>query len=76
MPALHEGPSPNSSHAVVAGFAPLPVTFQVQANVPGTIQQVLYDFKGDDIADFVTNSLDSIPYTYETNGEYKLTNHS
>ncbi|MGP8218816.1 MAG: immunoglobulin domain-containing protein [Limisphaerales bacterium] len=54
----------------VAGFAPLPVTFQVQANVPGTIQQVLYDFNGDDIADFITNSLDSITYTYETNGEY------
>ena len=54
----------------VAGFAPLPVTFQVQASVPGTIQQVLYDFNGDDIADFATNSLDSITYTYETNGEY------
>jgi hypothetical protein len=54
----------------VAGFAPLPVAFQVQANVPGTIQQVFYDFNGDDVADFVTNSLDSITYTYATNGEY------
>ena len=54
----------------VAGFAPLPVTFQVQTNMPGTVQQVLYDFNGDDIADFVTNSLDSITYTYATNGEY------
>jgi len=54
----------------VAGFAPLPVTFQVQANVPGTNQQVLYDINGDDITDFVTNSLDSITYTYATNGEY------
>ncbi len=54
----------------VAGFAPLQVTFSVQANVPGTIQQVLYDFNGDDIADFTTNNLDSITYTYATNGEY------
>ncbi len=54
----------------VAGFAPLPVTFSVQANVPGTIQQVLYDFNGDDIADFVTNNLDSFTYTCATNGEY------
>jgi DNA-binding beta-propeller fold protein YncE len=54
----------------VAGFAPLPVTFQVQTNMPGTVQQVLYDFNGDDITDFITNSLDSIIYTYETNGEY------
>jgi sugar lactone lactonase YvrE len=54
----------------VAGFAPLQVVFQVQTNVPGTIQQVLYDFNGDDIADFVTNNFDSITYTYATNGEY------
>jgi hypothetical protein len=54
----------------VAGFAPLTVTFSVQTNVPGTIQQVLYDFNGDDIADFVTNNLNSITYTYTTNGEY------
>jgi hypothetical protein len=54
----------------VAGFAPLPVTFSVQTNFPGTIQQVSYDFNGDDIADFVTNNLDSITYTYATNGEY------
>jgi DNA-binding beta-propeller fold protein YncE len=54
----------------VAGFTPLPVTFSVQTNVPGTIQQVLYDFNGDGIADFVTNNLDSITYTYATNGEY------
>ena len=54
----------------VAGFAPLTVTFSVQANVPGTIQQVFYDFNGDDLADFATNNLDSFTYTYETNGEY------
>src|ERR1017187_7503901 len=31
----------------VGGFAPLPVTFSVQTNLPGTILQVLYDFNGD-----------------------------
>jgi len=54
----------------VAGFAPLSVTFSVQTNVPGTLQQVSYDFNGDDIADFVTNNLLSLTYTYATNGEY------
>ena len=54
----------------VAGFAPLQVTFSVQANVPGTIQQVSYDFNGDGIADFLTNNFDSITYTYATNGQY------
>ena len=54
----------------VGGFVPLPVTFSVQTNVPGTILQVLYDFNGDDLADFATNNLDSFTYTYTTNGEY------
>jgi hypothetical protein len=54
----------------IAGFAPLPVSFQVQASVPGTVQQVLYDFNGDDIADLVTNNLQSITNTYEIDGEY------
>ena len=48
----------------VAGFAPLAVTFQITSNgAPGTLQQVLYDFNGDDITDFTTNNLDSITYT-------------
>jgi len=54
----------------VAGFSPLSVTFSVQTSVPGTLEQVLYDFNGDDIADFITNNLNSIAYTYATNGEY------
>jgi DNA-binding beta-propeller fold protein YncE len=54
----------------IAGFAPLLVTFTIQTNVPGTVQLVMYDFNGDDIADFVTNNFDSINYTYATNGEY------
>ena len=54
----------------VAGFSPLPVTFTVQASVPGTIQLVAYDFNGDDIADFIASNSDSIDHTYSTNGEY------
>lgn len=54
----------------VAGFVPLPVAFSVQTDVPGTFQQAAYDFNGDDIANFVTNNLDSMTYTYVTNGEY------
>jgi len=57
--------------APVAGFAPLPVVYQItNNNTPGTFQQAQYDFNGDDVADFATYSLDSITYTYETNGEY------
>ncbi len=55
----------------VAGFAPLPVGFQITSNgAPGTVQQVHYDFNGDAITDFTTNNLGSITYTYQTNGEY------
>lgn len=55
----------------IAGFAPLTVTLEVTSNAaPGTFQQISYDFNGDGIADFVTNSLDPITYTYATNGEY------
>jgi alpha-tubulin suppressor-like RCC1 family protein len=55
----------------VAGFAPLTVSFQITSNAaPGTFQQVSYDFNGDGIADFVTNNLNPISYTYATNGEY------
>ena len=53
-----------------AGFAPLTVNFQIAANVPGNMQQVFYDFNGDDIADFATNSTDQIAYSYATYGEY------
>lgn len=54
----------------VAGVVPLPVTFQVQTTTPGTLQQVVYDFNGDGVADLITNSLSSLTYTYATNGEY------
>jgi DNA-binding beta-propeller fold protein YncE len=54
----------------VAGFAPLQVVFQAQANVPGTIQQVSYDFTGNNIAGLATNNLNSITYTYATTGEF------
>ena len=54
----------------VAGFSPLQVVFQAETNLPATAQQVSYDFNGDDIPDLVTNTLDSLAYTYVTNGEY------
>jgi len=41
-----------------------------QFHFPSTLQQVSYDFNGDDIADLITNNLSSITYTYATNGEY------
>jgi hypothetical protein len=57
--------------APVAGFAPLAVAFQITSNgAPGTLQQMIYDFNGDDIDDLATNSLDGLTHTYETNGQY------
>jgi|GEM_PF-6135483 len=53
-----------------AGFAPLPVAFSVQANAPGSFVQATYDFNGDDLADYITNNLNSITTTYATNGEF------
>jgi alpha-tubulin suppressor-like RCC1 family protein/sugar lactone lactonase YvrE len=55
----------------IAGFVPLAVSFQITSNAaPGTLLQVSYDFNGNGIADFVTNNLNPITYTYATNGEY------
>jgi DNA-binding beta-propeller fold protein YncE len=54
----------------VAGFSPLMVTFQIISNnAPGTFQQALYDFNGDGIVDFTTNTLGTVTVTY-TNGQY------
>lgn len=54
----------------VAGFAPLSVTLQVQTNLPGTVQQIVYDFNGDDVADYIGSNLNPLSHTYATNGEY------
>jgi hypothetical protein len=52
------------------GFVPLPVTFTVQAHVPGKIQKVIYDFDGDNIPDQTSADLQPITHTYKTSGEY------
>jgi hypothetical protein len=54
----------------VAGVAPLQVTFQVQATVPGTLQQVIYDFDGDGGTDQTATDLQPVTHTYSTAGEY------
>ena len=43
----------------MAGFAPLQVPFQAQAKVPETIQQVLYDYNGDDLYDLIYEQIDA-----------------
>ena len=52
------------------GFAPLPVTFKVQAHVPGKIQKVFYDFDGDHVPDLTRTDLQSVTHTYNTAGQY------
>ena len=54
----------------VGGFAPLNVSFTPQATVPGTIQQVLYDFEGDGGLDLTRTDLLAISHTYSSAGEY------
>jgi len=56
--------SPNS------GFTPLQATLQGAASVPGTLQQVLYDFDGDGIIDQTGSGLQSITHTYSNPGQY------
>ncbi len=53
----------------IAGFAPLNVSFQVSASVPGTIQQVLYDFNGDGVSDQTATDLNPISYSYSAAGQ-------
>ena len=43
--------------APVSGFAPLTVTFTPQAPMPGTLQNVSYDFNGDAIPVLTTTDL-------------------
>jgi hypothetical protein len=56
--------------APAGGFAPMAVTFKVQAHVPGKIQKVFYDFNGDNVADLTNSDLQPVTYTYQTGGEY------
>ncbi len=54
----------------VGGFVPPNVTLQAQANVPGTLQQVLYYFKGDNNDYDPAATLAPVSHTYPTAGEY------
>lgn len=47
----------------------MPVTFQITANTPGTLQSVSYDFNGDNLSDQTATDLNSIAHTYSTAGE-------
>jgi hypothetical protein len=52
------------------GFAPATVSFEIEANVPGRIQKVSYDFDGDDTPDQVDSDLHPVTHTYKASGEY------
>jgi hypothetical protein len=52
------------------GFAPLAVTFNVQAHVPGKIQKVSYDFDGNNITDQTEPDLKSVTHIYKGSGEF------
>jgi hypothetical protein len=56
--------------APVGGFAPLQVTFQLHANVPGSIQQVLWDFDGDGVADQTFATVQNLTHTYSAAGQF------
>jgi len=51
------------------GFAPLQVTFKVQAAVPGRLTQVLYDFDGDHVTDKAVSGLEPVTHEYAEPGE-------
>ncbi len=52
------------------GFAPLTVTFNVEAHVPGAVQKVFYDFDGDGSYDQTNPDVKSVTHIYKTDGEY------
>ena len=52
------------------GFVPLPVTFTVQAHVPGKIQKVIYDFDGNNVPDQINSDLQPVTHIYKTSREY------
>jgi len=56
----------------VGGFAPLAVIFRATNNAPGTLQQVRYDFTGDNTAFLVTNGLQSLSHTYSNAGNNRV----
>ncbi len=58
------------SASTVGGFTPLAVTFTPTATVPGTLQNVFYDFNGDGTTDQTESNLNPISHTYSTAGEY------
>ena len=55
----------------IGGLAPLQVVLQSSASgLPGTIQQVLYDFDGDGVIDQTSTALGQVSHTYTSVGEY------
>ena len=52
------------------GFAPMSVTFKVQAHAPGKIQKVFYDFDGDHVPDLTNTDLQPVTHTYNAAGQY------
>ncbi len=51
------------------GFAPLKVSFDVKASVPGNLKQVLYDFDGDHATDWTNRDLQPVTHSYDEPGE-------
>ncbi|MBA4149787.1 MAG: hypothetical protein H0X66_16865 [Verrucomicrobia bacterium] len=46
------------------GFSPLEVEFSVDTDLPGPIENVLWDFDGDGLPDLETKVLQAVKYTY------------
>ncbi len=51
-----------------AGFAPLTVSFKIEAHVPGKIEKVFYDFDGNH--EQVATGLQPLSHTYKIPGQY------
>jgi DNA-binding beta-propeller fold protein YncE len=53
----------------VGGFAPLKVSFNVKAAVPGELKEVLYDFDGNHVTDKSAPDFRRVTHTYAEPGE-------
>lgn len=53
----------------MTGFAPLTVTLQVKAQVPGELKRVVYDFDGDHVADRTERDLKPVTVAFKEPGQ-------
>src|SRR5204863_1393159 len=58
--------------STTTGFDPLSVNFQAAANAPGTVQDVQYDFNGDNATELTRTDFAGVSHTYNAGTYFPL----